>query len=133
MQLTNISRQQAENFPYIVDNRDWLISVFSSYGTKPIISAPFGKVFYFQFDDVLHNEKFAITKQQAKNIALIILHAESSNVSRLWIHCDAGVSRSGAIALAAASRGHYLDDEISNPRIPNELVLELVTLELLQS
>lgn len=122
MQLVNISRKTAENFPFLIDQRDWLISIHSSDGSPANIKAPFGKVFPFLFDDIDGDENFAITPKQAMEIANIIREAEAADIRRLWIHCDAGVCRSGAIVEAAKLLGHAPDDEISNQRIPNMLV-----------
>lgn len=136
MKLVNISRKQAEEFGWVVDHRDWMISISSSRSPDAKITAPFGKVFTFHFDDVLRDEEHAgktwkaITNVQAEEIARIIFAAERSNVTTLWVHCDAGICRSGAIVEAAKLLGHSPDDEISNERIPNATVFTKVRLAL---
>jgi predicted protein tyrosine phosphatase len=131
MKLVNISRATAENFPWNVDNRDWLISIHSSQNKPAKIIAPFGAIHNFCFDDVEdNNHGVCISQQQATQIADIIKQAENARVNTLWVHCDAGICRSGAVVEAAKLLGHTPDDEISNDRIPNTLVFTLVRIAL---
>ncbi len=126
MKLINISRGTAEKLPWTVDNRDWLISIHSVGSKEANISAPFGMIFRFCFNDVEKEELNPITQQDAEAIASIIKEAEKSQIKTLWVHCDAGICRSGAIVEAAALLGHTPDDEISNERFANGLVFNLV-------
>ena len=125
MIVNNIARATAEAFPWVTDSRDWLISIHSSKSKPANITAPFGKVVRFCFDDVIDDEHGfkAISVAQAQEIATTIREAEQSGVRVLWVHCDAGICRSGAVVEAARLLGHTTDDEISNERIPNTLVL----------
>lgn len=125
MQLVNISRAQAERMPWVVDRRHWLISIHSCQKEPANITAPFGKIARFEFDDI---EEFEpphhqpINKQQAAEIAAFIREAEQEGIICLWVHCDAGICRSGAVVEAAMLLGHKPDDEVSNERIPNTVV-----------
>lgn len=138
MQVVNISRATAEKMPWIVGNKDWLISIHSCGKNPANITAKFGKVFRFEFDDLHEFEPpnhQPINEQQAKEIAEIIRNAEKEEITCLWVHCDAGVCRSGAVVAAAMLLGHKPDDEVSNERIPNEVVFHAIrkALGLLQS
>lgn len=118
MKVVNINRATAENLPWAVNNSHWLISIHS-VGKKPAeITAPFGKIFRFEFDDEEEGET-AITTRQATEIGCVIRLAGVSNVECLWVHCDGGVSRSGAVVEAAMLLGHKAEEEICNERFPN--------------
>lgn len=123
----NISRGMAENFGWVVDNRSWMISIYSSNSTPANITAPFGKIFPYQFDDIVKFEDGyrRMTFDQATEIAKIIMDAKECGAD-LWVHCDAGVCRSGAIVEAAKLVGFYHDTEVSNEHMPNEFVFKAV-------
>lgn len=124
MTLINISRSYAENMPWSVSAADWLISIYGSNDTAPNIKAPFGKVFQFQFDDVEYvvDGYVIMSDEQAEKIAGVIKEAGSADIRCLWVHCAAGICRSGAVVEAAALLGHLIDDECSNQRVPNRYV-----------
>ncbi len=44
----------------------------------------------------------------------------------LWVNCDAGICRSGAVVEAAMLLGHTTDEEVSNGRVPNRTVFNEV-------
>ena len=56
-------------------------------------------VLKLQFDDVLDGERNCITQADAKAISDFVCRA-GSDVSRLIVHCEAGVSRSAGVAAA---------------------------------
>jgi predicted protein tyrosine phosphatase len=125
MKLVNISRATAEQMPWVVDHRDWLIAIHSVGKQPSNITAPFGAVHRFCFDDEEKGDN-CITDRQAREIGCVIRLAEASGVKTLWVHCDAGICRSGAVVEAAMLLGHEPDDEISNERIPNTLVFTCI-------
>lgn len=124
MQVNNVSRGTAEKFPWSTDvGTHWMISIHSTGHAPANITHPFARIERFEFDDVLgdmeeHGVK-TISPQQAQAIAQIIREAERENVRVLWVHCDAGICRSGAVVEAATLLGHTSDLEVSNERIPN--------------
>lgn len=128
MQVNNVSRATAEDFPWAVDGDHWMISIYSSKSAPANITAPFGKIVRLQFDDIeaLTDGYQRITAQQAKEIADTIRAAEQQDVKVLWVHCDAGICRSGAVVEAALLRGHTTDDEVSNERVANRCVFNAV-------
>lgn len=127
MRLVNIPRATAENMPWAVGPKDWLIAIHSSGGSPSRITAPFGAVHHFCFDDVNDDaDGRCITECQAAEIGSVIRSAEAAGVSTLWVHCDAGICRSGAVVEAAALLGHVPDDDVSSGRVPRSLVFTRV-------
>lgn len=128
MTVNNISRHTAQNFPWKVDNRHWLISIYSSRSDPATITAPFGKVVFFQFDDIDEPSEpyLHITAEQAASIAATLQEAKKEGLISLWFHCDAGVCRSGAVVEASLLLGCTTDEEVSNEGVPNRLVFNEV-------
>lgn len=127
MIINNVCRKTVEDFPFQTDRRDWLISVFSSSGKPVSPSTEFGRVLSLQFDDVEEaDEGKVISEDQAAEIAAFVASAEQEGVKTLWVHCDAGICRSGAIVEACLVKGHQTDEEVSNGRVPNRMVFTKV-------
>ena len=61
-------------------------------------------VLRLQFDDVLGDDGNAMTLEQAKSIARVVTNQAQSKTQIDWlvIHCEAGLSRSAAVAAAIA-------------------------------
>lgn len=128
MLVNNISRASAESFPYQVDRRDWLLSIYSTGSQPATITAPFGRVVAMQFDDIvtLEHGYRRISADQAHEIARLIKSGMAEGVRCLWVHCDAGICRSGAVVEAAMLLGCTTDEEVSNERIANRFVFNAV-------
>lgn len=127
--IMNVSRATIEKIPFVVDDH-WLISITDTNKQPANITANFKKVFRFSFDDIisLREETFGfkrISKEQAEEIANILIQAKTNCVP-LWVHCEAGICRSGAVVEAAISIGFVPDDEISEERCPNKFVLKAI-------
>ena len=82
-----------------------------------------------QFDDVYEDEQNAMTAAQAEELASWIEYFfDHVDCEQMWVHCEAGVSRSAAIA-AATARCLFGDDTsiFANPRFyPNKHVYFLM-------
>lgn len=70
-----------------------------------------------QFDDVYEDERNAMTAAQANFIANEIeLAMNNFEIDQIWVHCEAGVARSAAVAAALAMRFYGNDEAIfANP------------------
>lgn len=106
-----------------------VISISTVGDTAPIFNEPKGvKVFYTFFDDVEEGDKFyhPISWKQAEDIRHFVYGLK--NIDTLVVHCDAGVSRSAAVAAAI---GKYLFNDdmfiFGRPRFcPNRTVYRKV-------
>lgn len=70
-----------------------------------------------------------ISNYQAKRIAEIIQKAKEDNVD-IFVHCTAGVSRSGAVVEAGLLYGFQLPKDHRYGRIPNKTVYNKIRREL---
>lgn len=110
-----------------------LIQIVAPSVEFPTPRYKFKEVHRFIFEDLEEHDTFLpeelkITDAQAMDIAQILGDA-MSNRSNIVVHCEAGLSRSGAIVDVAELMGFTAVD---NPRIPNELVKRKVLEALLQ-
>jgi len=112
-------------------NRLAIISIFNSDSISPFEQKQ--EILALAFDDVTHNESTQFTfmsNTQATEIVDFVNKSHNSPDSVvLLIHCDKGISRSGAVGefarrVAGISRHELLKE---NPRIwPNPAILNLL-------
>ena len=83
----------------------WIISIFSTPVCCPLAAfSPFpnaSNVLKLQFDDVTERDTDAdlthFTIAQAEQIKEFISKIKDDGSRDIWVHCDAGISRSGAV------------------------------------
>lgn len=125
-----MSRQAAEN-AIPTETTMFMISISDVGSPLPNIKA--SKLnrgcIQMQFDDVYEDEPNAMTAAQAKElVGWIEYFFEHIQCEQMWVHCEAGVSRSAAIA-AATARCLFGDDTsiFANPNFyPNKHVYLLM-------
>ena len=87
----------------------WIISIYSSPMCCPMSCfSPFPNaedVLKLQFDDVTERDPDLLhfTSELAKKVKEFISKIKDDGSREMWIHCDAGISRSGAV-------GYVLDE-----------------------
>lgn len=117
------------------DTEDNIRSLINDRTRESLISQGCNKILPLQFDDLRDDqiemcrkqgyEPMLFTKNQAKQVVEFIneVHKESKD-SDLIIHCDAGISRSGAVARFTSE---HLGIPFRDPNIlPNRFVLRLL-------
>ena len=74
----------------------WIISIYSSDSQCPFL--PRFNVLQLQFDDVteMNSDGIHFNKDMAERILWFIKDIEKTN-KPIYVHCDAGISRSGAV------------------------------------
>ena len=128
-------------------NEKWIISIFSSqYPAYSPISIDRYNVLKLQFDDITEHEigsreveKYDLiffNQNHAKQIYQFIKNINDDENKPFYIHCDAGVSRSGAVGYMLNEwfnkfvKLNRIDNEsfaMNNPYImPNPLVVRLL-------
>lgn len=131
------------NFPGIaiiegvhpITNNMYLIRIFSSSGSnesKPKYHTYFKKIYQFRFDDLekkYYDKNILFDSEMAKEIISILNDAIQNNIDVL-VHCDAGISRSGAIVDIALDMGFKIFPKVNYNRQPNSLVRKLLLNEL---
>lgn len=83
-----------------------------------------GPFYYRHFD--LDDEKFINSKQARQIVDFVLKLANEDFPTKLWVHCSAGICRSGAIGLWALKHSEMKEEHFiaTNPQIkPNEWVL----------
>ena len=105
-------------FPFELTNRDWLISISDAAAKSPNIRNTFSTVFFFFFDDDNPPAAGILDEMQAAQLAAVIHKARELN-KNVWVHCNAGMCRSGAVVEVLALLGWTLADEFSPRRVPN--------------
>jgi predicted protein tyrosine phosphatase len=123
----NFSRVTIETrFPFQLNHRDWLISINDAAGWAPSVKDNFDQVFEFYFDDEADPTWPGIMQQdQAIQLANVISNARDMH-KNLWVHCTAGMCRSGAVVEVLGLLGWTITDEFSPRRIPNTHVFRLL-------
>ncbi len=123
----------------------WIISIFS-FGSYSPVSDRFN-VLKLNFDDIserdidtnIHNEIF-FNENLAKEIHKFIDNISENDTKPIYVHCDAGVSRSGAVGyilneyfnkFITNNENDYKAFNVNNSHImPNPLVVCLLKREL---
>ena len=123
----------------------WIISIFSSNSYSPI-SDRFN-ILKLNFDDIAErdlgstkNSEIFFNENHAKKIHEFIKNINIDNVQPIYIHCDAGVSRSGAVGYILNEyfnkflRDNNEDNEFFKRKnshiLPNPLVVRILKKEL---
>lgn len=103
---------------------------------EPKYKSYFTNIFRFNFDDEEDvTQKGVITEAQSARLAKIITQAYQSS-QNIFVHCHAGICRSGAIVEVCKLIGFETDDLgekyglIVNRRIPNVLVFNKLRKQL---
>lgn len=125
MKTANLSRKVAENFPFPRTPQDWMISISCHDHDAPNLPE-FDKLLSCVFDDVDDDEPHTITVEQAQQIAEFINEAKKLE-KNVWVHCHAGICRSGAVVEVLLLLGwHFVDNDFSESRIPNKTVFNRI-------
>ena len=110
MKIFVVSRNKIKKFhkkDAMFHKNNWIISIFSSpmedqYGKTPSYSPlpNASNILKIQFDDVTEHDSdwgWHFNSNLAKKIVSFIKNIKDDGSKNFFIHCDAGVSRSGAI------------------------------------
>lgn len=114
-------------FPFYTDDDDWLISIRDP-ATYPVDIKPrFGRVLELEFLDVdLLKIDGGFSPELAEETVRFIAEAKKLK-KNVWVHCHAGVCRSGAIVEFLIDQGWKLKDhELVPGRVPNPRVYSLL-------
>lgn len=124
------SRKEAEEL--VIDDPHILVSIFTPrtvYENQPLICCATKNVFYLEIHDLdkvpgpgfreIYGEPKLFTEQDANDLASFLIVNLQPNVG-LRVHCDAGISRSSAVALAWAK---FEQDQTVVDKIHNDLHL----------
>jgi protein tyrosine phosphatase len=118
-----MSRTQAEKTKF--DNDTMVISISNVGQEEPSIQSD--NVFLFNFDDEEAPHPNAMKDFEARHLVNIV-KAKKNSVSKIVVHCGAGISRSAGVA-AALSKWLNNDDSFifDNPKFcPNRTCYRLV-------
>lgn len=123
----NLSRRQVEaGVPFEVGLNDWLISINDFDGATPNFANKWQEVLEVFFDDIEEEQEEAINVFQAFQIASFINRARHQQ-KNVWIHCTAGICRSGAVVEVLKLLGFTVAEDFrASERIPNSRVFSLV-------
>jgi len=124
----NFSQATIETrFPMEVGEKDWLISIVDVGAADARVAQPFDKVFRFCFDDCEHTTQWdtAMSPAQAQRMGFVIARARDLD-KNVWVHCHAGIYRSGAVVEVLNLLGWTVVNDFSIPRIPNRRVFNLL-------
>ena len=114
MKIKIFSRSEIEFFVKKIKEPTLIISIrCSGDSSKPEIEGNplVKKILFLRFDDIEEHEKFLNCVPMSDEDALKIkevVEETKEKVTEIWVHCDAGVSRSAGVAAAI---GKYLNDD----------------------
>lgn len=122
--IQNISKKDVAigNHFQVVPGRDVLIQIVDPCVEFPTPKFAFGEIHQFEFLDIEEQDDFAITTEQAEQIAAILLNAKTTR-KNVVVHCHAGLCRSGAVAEVGVMLG-FTDPEVI--RLPNTRVKQFL-------
>jgi hypothetical protein len=123
MLIEVMSRQQAKQTKF--KDNEMLISISNKNETEPNIECK--EIFLFNFDDEETPHPNAMQDYEARHLVNIV-KAKRNYVSKIFVHCGAGISRSAGVA---AALGKWLNGDDSfvfdNPKYcPNRTCYRLV-------
>ena len=95
-----------------------LIQISDILSEHPTPKMRFKEVYGFKFEDIEEDEEWAISDEQAREIAELLRRAKEQHMNVI-VHCHAGLCRSGAVVECGLLLGFNPPDKI---RIPNTLV-----------
>lgn len=114
------------SFPFEAGDNDWLISICSRNDEDAPVEKNFGKVLFMKFDDVGAGRDGRITACEGHQVADFIKEAKEKK-KNVWVNCQAGICRSGAIVSLLVDLGwEYADSSVSPGRIPNHYVYDVI-------
>ncbi|WP_407304035.1 hypothetical protein [Acinetobacter sp.] len=114
------------SFPFEVTESDWLISICSRRDENAPVEKPFARILFMKFDDVAGHVEGRITPAEAREVAQFIIEAREAQ-KNVWVNCQAGICRSGAIASLLVDLGwEYADSTLSPGQIPNHFVYDSI-------
>lgn len=95
-----------------------LIQISDIISEQPTPLKKFKEIHQFSFEDIEEDEEWAISNEQAQEIAELLRHAQKNHMNVI-VHCHAGLCRSGAVVECGIMLGFNEPDRL---RIPNTLV-----------
>lgn len=95
-----------------------LIQITDLLTDPPTPLKEFREIHHFRFEDIEEDEEWAISDDQASEIAQILTRAKDQG-SNVIVHCHAGICRSGAVVECGIALGFNPPDRV---RLPNVLV-----------
>jgi len=122
---------QVENcyFGKVSDRPRWLISINDSgYEAAKILDPFFEQTLVLFFDDVtslinLPPQFKRMNQKDLNQLVDFIIKAKQAQVD-LFVHCHAGVCRSGAVVEVLKEHGWEVLDRLSGERFPNHFVYD---------
>ena len=116
-----------------ISENDWLISIIDPGDPQIKPANKFNRVFSFEFDDCdpfpfCNCNEQPMQEWQAMEMARIIREASHLN-KNLWVHCTAGICRSGAVVEILKLLGWRSVNEFSPKRLPNIHVFRSLRLQ----
>lgn len=125
----NFPRKVVETrFPFEVGFQDWLFSIIDPTRAPVKVHSEFDQVFTWSFADVEFGETNAMRPDQAQRMAHLIREAKQLN-KNVWVHCTAGICRSGAVVEVLGHLGWTVVNDFSPARVPNAHVFNLLRLQ----
>lgn len=124
MKFTTMSEKQLQNEYQSIKDSHILISISSPNRDIKLPKTPFRlDQLILKFDDVedIDNKFIHFDMDMAEQI-LTFVNLNIDRIKRIVIHCEAGISRSVAVASALSKIINNYDDELFNSGIPNMLV-----------
>lgn len=126
--IQNVSRHQVEQGLHM--NAEVLIQISDPPSEAPTPAYSFRRTNQFYFDDIEEETgrhcEYGIDAEQAAAIASI-LRSALYNGHNVVVHCNRGISRSGAVAQAAAVLGFT---PLNEPTDVNQRVAGMITAAL---
>lgn len=134
MQVMVLSRKEAVKLKYKQPDgvKSAMVSISSvgeRYSSMPRPAGDVKHILYLNFDDVTNDEDgYPMTEKDAEKLAQFVDLCFNNSTQRLYVHCDAGLSRSAAVAKALQTYYGLLDNEVSYKKgsHPNKLVYQCV-------
>ena len=127
MFIENVSRRAIEEGLHERPSRDdYLIQITDVGSEFPKPMFPFRNVLRLKFNDVEENVAFCPKESDANMIAAVLTEARFVGAN-VFVHCQAGLCRSGAVASVGVRMGF---EEIHTRRWPNRLLERLLREQL---
>lgn len=126
----NFSRIQIETgLPIEIGQKDWLISISDANGMLPFVPDRFGELQFYFFDDQDEPDMPGVISPLDAMAMAGFIRAARINKANVWVHCTAGMCRSGAVVEVLKLLGWRIMDDFSPQRVPNVLVFNMLRKE----